>query len=138
MLTTIPFFRDVIISSFECPHCGFKNSELSPASDISQTGVEYVLKVENPLDLNRMVVKSDTASVAVPELELEIPAKSQKGEVTTVEGILSRVITGLQQDQARRKEEDPEGYEQIESFIQKIKDLIALTSTFSMVNKVII
>ena len=34
------------------------------------------------------VVKSDTATVFVPELELEIPRETQRGQITTVEGLL--------------------------------------------------
>jgi zinc finger protein len=36
------------------------------------------------------VVKSDYATILVPEIELEIPATSQKGEISTVEGVISR------------------------------------------------
>ena len=37
-------------------------------------------------DLSRQVVKSDYASITVPEIDLEIPSNSQKGEITTIEG----------------------------------------------------
>ena len=37
LLTRIPYFREVIIMSFECPHCGFKNSEIQPRN------IEYFL-----------------------------------------------------------------------------------------------
>ena len=38
LLTRIPYFREVIIMSFECPHCGFKNSEIQPAAQIAEKG----------------------------------------------------------------------------------------------------
>ena len=31
LLTRIPFFRDVILMAFECPHCGFRSSEVQSA-----------------------------------------------------------------------------------------------------------
>lgn len=38
-----------------------------------------MLKVNQDVDLNRKVVKSDYTSVKIVELDFEIPAKSQKG-----------------------------------------------------------
>lgn len=134
MLTRIPFFRDVVVSSFDCPHCHFNNCELNSGLEIAEMGIEYKIDVRDPLDLNRMIVKSDSASIAVPELDLEIPAKTQKGEVTTIEGILTRVVTGLKQDQLRRKEEHPDIYEQIETYIKKIEDCLALKTKVTVVN----
>ncbi|ODM89234.1 Zinc finger protein-likeZPR1 [Orchesella cincta] len=132
MLTKIPFFKDVIIASFSCSQCGFTNSELSSAMEISAVGVEFTLQVKNKSDLNRMVVKTDYAALNIPELELETPQRTQKGEVTTVEGILTRVMTGLQQDQERRKEEHPEIYEQIEKYLKKMEDALALKTPFTL------
>ena len=40
------------------------------------------------------VLKSDSATVFVEELELTIPAGGQRGVMTTVEGLLSRVKDG--------------------------------------------
>ena len=44
-----------------------------------------------------MAVVADTASVHIPELEFEIPAGSQKGSVSTVEGILVQAAAKLEQ-----------------------------------------
>lgn len=38
-----------------------------------------VLQVKEPADLNRTVVKSEYASIQVPELDLEVPFNSQPG-----------------------------------------------------------
>ncbi|ODN00582.1 Zinc finger protein-likeZPR1 [Orchesella cincta] len=113
MLTKIPFFRDVIVSSFDCSHCGYKNSELSSAMEISAVGVEYELQVKEKVDLNRMVVKSDYALVKIPELELETPQRTQK-------------------EQERRKEEHPEIYEQIEKYLKRVKDCLSLNTLFTV------
>lgn len=53
--------------------------------------------------LNVMVVVADTASVHIPELEFEIPAGSQKGSVSTVEGILVQAAAKLEREQPLRK-----------------------------------
>ena len=44
-LTKIPFFREVIVSSFTCDHCGNSNAELQPAGRIQDKGVTYELRV---------------------------------------------------------------------------------------------
>ena len=43
----------------------------------------------------RQVVKSDSATVTIPELDFEIPAATQKGSITTVEGLLSDASDNL-------------------------------------------
>ena len=48
------------------------------------------------------MVKSDSASVLFPEIGFEIPS-GQKGQLTTVEGLLNRAVEGLQQDQPVRR-----------------------------------
>ena len=65
--------------SFECEHCGFQNNEIQSSGKVEEKGVRILLKAENVDDLNRTIVKSDCTCIRIPELDLEIPAKSQKG-----------------------------------------------------------
>lgn len=44
-------------------------------------------------------------------------------EITTIEGIIDRSIAGLEQDQVLRRIQHPEVAQQIDDFIQKLKDL---------------
>ncbi|KAJ0169383.1 hypothetical protein K1T71_014970 [Dendrolimus kikuchii] len=81
------------------------------------------LRVESHVDLNRQVVKSDYTSLRIPELDFEIPAKSQKGEVTTVEGIVTRAIAGLTQDQEARRSQHPGAADQIDVFVSRLQEL---------------
>jgi len=122
LLTMIPFYKEIILSSFFCPHCAYSNNEIQSAGEIQTQGVEFTLSIRQSEDLNRKIVKSDFASVSIPELDLEIPALSQKGEVTTVEGILQRTIEGLLQDQPQRKTNNPEDYLQIEKYVAKVQE----------------
>ena len=54
-------------------------------------------------DLNRQVVRADSASLTVPELDFEVPAHRQEGGLTTVEDTLTRAVEGLGQDQPLRR-----------------------------------
>ncbi|CAK7318137.1 Zinc finger protein ZPR1 [Vulpes lagopus] len=133
LLAKIPFFREVIVSSFSCEHCGWSNTEIQSAGRIQDQGVRYTLTVGAQEDMNRQVVKTDSATTRIPELDFEIPAFSQKGALTTVEGLISRAISGLEQDQpARRANEEPVA-ERIDEFIVKLKELKQVASPFTLI-----
>ena len=55
LFTKIPFFREIIISSFQCEHCDFSNNEVQFGGEIKEKGVKYVFTVQTPEDLNRQV-----------------------------------------------------------------------------------
>ncbi len=122
LLTKIPFFREVILMSFECPHCHFKNSEIQSAAQIQDKGCKYILKIEKKEDFNRQVVKSETASCKFLEIDTEIPPK--KGQLITVEGLLAEMIEDLESDQPKRKEIQPEIYDKIAEYIKKVQSYI--------------
>lgn len=135
LLTKIPFFREIIIMSFECPHCGFKNSEVQPAAQIMEKGARYVLKIEKKEDFNRQVVKSETATCRFAELDIEIPPK--RGQLTNVEGLLTEMIEDLETEQPQRKQQQPEIFDKINEIILKIKSYLnaepnTLPLTFSI------
>uniref|UniRef100_A0A671SB70 Zinc finger protein ZPR1-like n=2 Tax=Sinocyclocheilus TaxID=75365 RepID=A0A671SB70_9TELE len=46
LLTKIPFFKEIIISSFTCPHCNWTNTEIQSAGRIQEQGVLYTLQVK--------------------------------------------------------------------------------------------
>jgi len=132
LLTRIPHYKEIILMSFHCDACYFSNNEIQSGGMIQEKGERLTVTIATERDLSRQIVKSDSATLSVPSLELEIPAFSQKGEVTTVEGVLSRTIAGLQQDQPVRKIMEPEAAQQIEEFVNKIEQVMLLKSPFTM------
>ena len=48
----------------------------------------YSLKVEEPEDLSRDVLKSETCALRIPELDLESGGIAISGKFTTVEGLI--------------------------------------------------
>ncbi|PVH18243.1 uncharacterized protein CXQ87_001161 [Candidozyma duobushaemuli] len=123
LLTKIPFFREIIVMSFACPHCGFRNSEIQAAAQIAEKGSRYNFKIESKEDFSRQVVKSETATCTFSEIELEIPP--ERGQLTNIEGLLTEMIANLEMDQEARKESQPDVYEKINEFIAKVKALLA-------------
>ncbi|XP_075881209.1 zinc finger protein ZPR1 [Nelusetta ayraudi] len=133
LLTKIPFFKEIIISSFSCPHCHWMNTEIQSAGAIQDQGVCYTLRVKTKKDLDREVVKADCATTRIPELDFEIPPFTQKGALSTVEGLLDRAVAGLEQDQPVRRATDPQVADKIDEFIQKLCKLKAVESEFTVV-----
>ena len=123
LLTSIPYFREVIVMSFNCDKCGFNNNEIQAAGSIQPKGSSYLLRLTAMPDFERTVVKSDTAVVKFIELDLEVPAG--RGQLTNVEGILSAIVDDLELGQEARKEQAPEVYEKIAQIITKGRAMLA-------------
>uniref|UniRef100_A0A158QKP5 Zpr1 domain-containing protein n=1 Tax=Haemonchus placei TaxID=6290 RepID=A0A158QKP5_HAEPC len=132
LCTSIPYYKTVIIMSFECPHCGFRNNEIQSGEAVQEHGSEIVLRVQEQVDLRRQLVRSEYATIEVPELELVIPAKTRPGEITTVEGVLERVGTGLSQEQDRRRELDPESAAKIDNFLVHLRKCLTLSEKWTL------
>ncbi|EPE25704.1 hypothetical protein GLAREA_01616 [Glarea lozoyensis ATCC 20868] len=122
LLTRIPFFREIIIMSFYCPHCSFKNSQIQSAGEIQQRGARYELRLTTPADFARQVVKGDNCVVKFIELDIEVPAG--RGQLTNVEGLLSMILEDLELHQPARKEQMPEVWAKIEEILAKGRDMI--------------
>ncbi|XP_062450633.1 zinc finger protein ZPR1 [Rhea pennata] len=133
LLTRVPFFKEIIVSSFACESCSWSNTEIQAAGRIQEQGVRYTLAVAARQDMNREVVKTDCATIRIPELDFEIPAFTQKGVLTTIEGIIDRAVAGLEQDQPVRRATDEEVARKIDEFIGKLKQLKEVHSSFTFI-----
>ena len=90
LLTRIPHYKDVILSSFECDSCHFKNNDIQPAQGIEPTGVLITVHVTKNIDLNRQFVKSNYGIIRIKELDFEQEPLSTNGVLTTIEGSSER------------------------------------------------
>ena len=122
MMTMIPYFREVLISSFECgcDDCGWKNNEVQFGGELQARGCRFSLELACAADLDRQLIKSDTAAVALPSLDFEIPAGTQRGCVSTVEGMLSTAAHALRADQDARRAIDPVATAAIDDVIARL------------------
>jgi zinc finger protein len=87
LLTSIPYYKDVILSSFECGSCHFKNNDIQPAQGIESYGILIDVHVTNSKDLNRQFVKSSYGIIRIKELDFEQAPRSENGLLTTIEGL---------------------------------------------------
>ncbi|KAK9817693.1 hypothetical protein WJX72_000744 [[Myrmecia] bisecta] len=135
LMAKIPHFREVVLCSFECPHCGLRNNEVQFAGVYGEQGIKLELTVPRAdmKALSRQVVKSDAATVRIPELDLEIPAATQKGTITTVEGLLSNAADNLRLLQEERRAADPATAEALDAFLGKLDACISGEQAFTLV-----
>jgi len=91
----IPHFREVLIMSLACDKCGYRSNEVKSGGGICQFGTRINIHVCHPDDLTREVLKSDTAGVVIPEIELEMEEGGLDGVFTTVEGLLDKIHARL-------------------------------------------
>lgn len=118
LLTKIPFFREIIIASFSCEHCGHTDSSMQSAGEIQQKGSKYSFTLDIPDDMERSVVKGEHGTFRIEELDLEMPAGV--GQVTNLEGLLSKILKDLESGQKARKVHQPEVYEKIDAIVQRL------------------
>ncbi|PCH44290.1 zf-ZPR1-domain-containing protein [Wolfiporia cocos MD-104 SS10] len=123
LLTSIPFFKEVVIMSFRCEHCGFQNNEIQQAGSVRPDGIVYTVRVLSREDLDRQLVKSSSCTVIIPEFELTIPAT--RGQLTTIEGLVRDVVADLSTDQPLRRIENEAAYTKIQSIIDGFKEILA-------------
>lgn len=97
--------------------------------------MRYTLTVpkDNQQTLSRQVVKSDSAVVTVPELDFEIPAATQKGSITTVEGLVMDAASNIRLLQEERRAADPTTAKLIDAFLEKLDSCQQGQRDFSLI-----
>ncbi|XP_030394076.1 zinc finger protein ZPR1 isoform X2 [Gopherus evgoodei] len=90
-LVQIPHFKEVIIMATNCEACGHRTNEVKSGGAIEPLGTRITLRVTDPSDMTRDVLKSETCSVEIPELEFELGMGALGGKFTTVEGLLKDI-----------------------------------------------
>lgn len=108
--------------SFSCDHCHFANNEIQPAGEIQERGSQYIFRPECLDDMQRQVVKSDSAILRIEDLDLEVPPG--RGRLTDVEGVLSAILKDLEAGQKTRKKENPELYHQLDVIVQDLVKIL--------------
>jgi zinc finger protein len=100
--TRVPFFKEIIVTNLHCDDCGFRSAEVNFGGEIQEKGERLTLQVTSSEDLNRQIIKSDSASLLIPKLDFEIPPGTQRGNVSTLEGVLRMAADNLEAAQPER------------------------------------
>ncbi|KAI6164403.1 hypothetical protein EDD17DRAFT_345125 [Pisolithus thermaeus] len=120
MLTSVPYFREVIVMSFRCEHCGATNNEIHSAGTVKGTLCSLTFHVI-PFDLGMYlqmkvlyihsksyIAPTWTARSSVRKHELSryrisnLQFPAARGQLTTAEGLLRNIAADLSSDQPVR------------------------------------
>lgn len=150
LIHKIPYFRELIIASFSCewsPNdvedededddkeieaegdsaevkgCGYVNNEVTFGGKVQKDGCIFELVLKSRRDLDRQIIKSDSSTLRIPEIDFEIPSKTQKGEISTIEGFLSRAAKNLALYQEQRMEQQPEVGARVAEIIESLSNM---------------
>ncbi len=130
----IPYFKDIIIMSTNCDRCGYRDNEVKSGAAISDTGRRLVLAVADAEDLSRDVLKSETAGLEIPEIELHLAPGTLGGRFTTLEGLLQQVFDELS-DKAMVSGDSAVGAQRsaFEAFLGKLKAVMRVDHPFTVI-----
>ncbi|KAK7105668.1 hypothetical protein V1264_017017 [Littorina saxatilis] len=96
-VVNIPHFKEVVIMATNCESCGHRDNEVKSGGGMEAKGRKISLRIENRDDMSRDILKSETCSVMIPELDFETEMGTLGGKFTTVEGLLEDFKTQLKE-----------------------------------------
>ncbi|EFZ02185.1 ZPR1 zinc-finger domain protein [Metarhizium robertsii] len=94
-MVDIPHFKQVVLMSTVCDHCGYRSNDVKTGGEIPELGEKITLTVQDATDLARDILKSETCGLECPELQLQVNPGTLGGRFTTVEGLLTQVRNDL-------------------------------------------
>ena len=91
----IPHFKEIVLMSFNCENCSYHNGEVMVGGAVSPHARKITCKVDSAKDLERELLKSETAAIRIPECDFDMQPGTLGGKFTTVEGILKDIKQNL-------------------------------------------
>ena len=121
--------------AFVCDKCGFRTNEIKGGGAVPKMGERITLKV-NPNEkdvMNRDVLKADSAYVAIPEIELEMAAGSLGGIYTTIEGLLSKIKSNIEDGNPFAVGDSDGGRSKLTEWLSRVEALRCGTEAFTLI-----
>ncbi|KAF9740883.1 hypothetical protein PMIN02_012339 [Paraphaeosphaeria minitans] len=94
-MVNIPHFKQVVLMSTVCEHCGYRSNEVKTGGEVPEKGRRITLSVDTKEDLSRDILKAESCALSCPELNLSVEAGTLGGRFTTIEGLLTQVRDDL-------------------------------------------
>lgn len=94
-MVNIPHFKQVILMSTVCEHCGYRSNEVKTGGEVPEKGRRITVNIQNREDMSRDILKAESCAMSCPELNLSVEPGTLGGRFTTVEGLLTQVRDDL-------------------------------------------
>ncbi|KAJ3063169.1 NAD-dependent protein deacetylase sirtuin-2 [Podochytrium sp. JEL0797] len=93
---TIPHFKRTAIETTDCHACGYKWKQLKPDGEVSPFGRKITFEVNQRADLNRTLLRSESCSLMIPEMQLDLSALGVLGaQVVTIKVLFEEFRSGV-------------------------------------------
>lgn len=127
----LPDEDKMLIITFECDKCDFRNNDVIPLTTRTEPGISE-LRVSTGEDLKSKVYRSPTASLEIPELEIEVEPGPRAGfYFTNIEGVLDRFKSAVLTYRNTLEENELER-EEIETLLENIEKALEGNFTFTL------
>lgn len=108
--------------AYVCDFCGYRNSEIKEGGGMSDIAKKITFTADCEEDLNRDVFKSDTARLCIPQVGLDMEPGTLGSLYTTIEGLVAKVISELEEKNPFGKGDSATDKKFIE-FLDKMRDI---------------
>jgi len=115
-----------------CGACGHKTNEVKSGGGVEAQGVRFRVQIASREDLTRDVLKSETCSMSIPELDLEVGPHALCGRFTTVEGLLVAMRDQLDGTLFHDSADDATK-QQMQRFLDTFEDVMNLKRVITLV-----
>ncbi|MFQ5999064.1 MAG: ZPR1 zinc finger domain-containing protein [Candidatus Bathyarchaeia archaeon] len=128
----VPHFGPMVFFVAECKSCRYRQSDVIQLATQSPTAHRFKVKEER--DLKARVVRSNTATIIIPELGVELsPGPNAEAFISNVEGVLERVENTVKTLVAMA--DSPKTKSKAENFMKKLDMARKCKAPFTLVMK---
>ncbi|KAI8843282.1 ZPR1 zinc-finger domain-containing protein, partial [Chytriomyces cf. hyalinus JEL632] len=100
MLAIPHFSNEVIVMTTDCESCLYKSSEIRTGGAISPMGMRTIFHVRNEDSLTREVLKAETCSFRIPELDLDLTTASMGTQFMSLRALIKGVYQEIERTAA--------------------------------------
>ncbi|KAJ3242158.1 NAD-dependent protein deacetylase sirtuin-2 [Chytriomyces hyalinus] len=92
--------NEIIVMTTDCESCLYKSSEIRTGGAISPVGMRTVFHVRNEASLTREVLKAETCSFRIPELDLDLTTASMGTQFMSLRALIKAVYQEIERTAA--------------------------------------